>query len=160
MKQGVQKQVTMLILNTDTKEIFKGVRADGFKGNRGFFDRIDKYRLCMWRIPEFDLTYDFDNSTENEDKKRRGFRGSYLSVDRTWFRIEKTSYIRNPGNKEIIGALVTFGSVNDLLSRSGVSINTKIQIGGKENQQQSPHYLRFIVETRMEQFILIQKEKK
>lgn len=33
-------------------------------------------------------------------------------------------------NKEIIGAMLTFGSVNDLLSRSGVAINTKIQQGG------------------------------
>jgi len=33
-------------------------------------------------------------------------------------------------NKEIIGAILTFGSVNDLLSRSGVAINTQIPIAG------------------------------
>jgi len=83
MSQSVQKQITMLILNTKTKEVFKGVEADGFEGNRGFFDRIDKYRLCLWRIPEFDLTYDLDNSTENEEKKRKGFRVvSFLWIER------------------------------------------------------------------------------
>jgi hypothetical protein len=127
---GVQKQITLLLLNTTSKRVFKDLEADGFEGNRGFFDRIDKYRLALWRIPEFDLTYDLDNVTENEGKKRIGFRGSFLAVDRTWFRIEKTSYIRNPSNKEIIGAILTFGSVNDLLSRSGTMINTKIHQGG------------------------------
>lgn len=33
-------------------------------------------------------------------------------------------------NKEILGAVLTFSSVNDLLSRSGVNINTKIKLGG------------------------------
>ena len=44
--------------------------------------------------------------------------------------MDVTSYIRNPRNKEIIGMLVTFNSVNDLLSKSGVAINTKVQQGG------------------------------
>jgi|ERR1043166_7140416 hypothetical protein len=44
--------------------------------------------------------------------------------------MERRSYIRNPFNKEILGVLLTLGSVNDLLSRSGVNINTKIQQGG------------------------------
>jgi hypothetical protein len=35
---GTQKSLTMLILNTDSKEVFPTVEADGFKGNRGFFD--------------------------------------------------------------------------------------------------------------------------
>ena len=44
--------------------------------------------------------------------------------------MERRSYIRNPVNKEVLGVLLTLGSVNDLLSRSGVNINTKIQQGG------------------------------
>lgn len=35
-------------------------------------------------------------------------------------------------------AFVAFGSVNDLLSRSGVSINTKIQIGGPGEPSAEP----------------------
>jgi len=69
-RMGVQKQITVLMLNTSTKEVFKGLEADGFEGNRPFFDRIDKYRLYLWRIPEFDLTYDLDNTSENEEKQK------------------------------------------------------------------------------------------
>lgn len=60
---GIQKKINVLILNTDSEDIFPYVKADGFKGNRGFFDQIDKYRRVLWRIPEFDLTYDLENST-------------------------------------------------------------------------------------------------
>jgi len=88
--------------------VFPGIEAEGFIGNRSFFDRIDKYRLCLWQILEFDLTYDLDNNTDNEGKKIIGYRGSVLAVDRTYFRMEKTSYIRNPRNKEIIGMIFSF----------------------------------------------------
>jgi hypothetical protein len=44
---SIQKQVTVLILNTTSKEVFSGVTADGYIGNRPFFDRIDKYRLHL-----------------------------------------------------------------------------------------------------------------
>jgi len=44
---GTQKSLTMLILNTETKEVFPSVTADGFVGNRPFFDRIDKYRRVL-----------------------------------------------------------------------------------------------------------------
>ena len=127
---GIQKQLNMLILNTESKEVFTGITADGFIGNRPFFDRIDKYRRVLWRIPEYDLTYDLENMTENEERKRKGFRGSVLAVDRTWFYMEVSSYIRNPNNKQIIGLLATFKSLNDLLGKSGVAINSKVQQGG------------------------------
>jgi len=119
----------MLILNTSSKEVFSGVEADGFDGNIPFFDRIDKLSQIrvLWRIPEYDLTYDLDNATENEEKKRKGYRGSMLGVDRTWFRIEQSTYIRNPRNKQIMGMLITLSSINDLLERNGVAINAKIQ---------------------------------
>lgn len=67
---------------------------------------------------------------ENEVRKRKGFRGSFLSVDRTWFYLEVSSYIRSPLNKEVIGLVATFNSLNDLLGKSGVSINAKVQQGG------------------------------
>src|SRR5688572_3151246 len=127
---GMQKSLTMLILNTNTKEVFPTITAEGFESNRPFFDRIDKYRRVLYRIPEYDLTYDLENMTENEEKKRKGFRGSVLAVDRTWFYMEISSYIRNPSNKQIIGILATFKSLNDLLGKSGVAINTKVQQGG------------------------------
>lgn len=127
---GIQKSVTVLILNTTTKEVFPTVTADGFIGNRPFFDRIDKYRRVLWRIPEYDLTYDLENATENEERKRKGFRGSFLAVDRTWFYLNVSSYIRNPQNKQVIGLLATFNSLNDLIGKSGVAINAKIQQGG------------------------------
>lgn len=81
---GIQKQLTLLILNTTAKEVFKDVTADGFIGNRAFFDRIDKYCRVLWTIPEYDFTFDLDNNTENEGKKRKGYRGSMLAVDRTY----------------------------------------------------------------------------
>lgn len=89
---GVQKRLNLLILNTENKEVFPGVKAEGFIGDRAFFDDIDKYRRCVWQIPEYDLTYDLDNNTENEEKKRKGYRGSALGVDRTYFRIEKIEH--------------------------------------------------------------------
>lgn len=44
---GMQKTITVLILNTNTKEVFPTVTAGGFIGNRSFFDRIDKYRRVL-----------------------------------------------------------------------------------------------------------------
>lgn len=44
---GVQKSVTVLILNTNSKEVFPTVESEGFIGNRPFFDRIDKYRRVL-----------------------------------------------------------------------------------------------------------------
>jgi|tagenome__1003787_1003787.scaffolds.fasta_scaffold20878592_3 hypothetical protein len=60
--------------------------------------------------------------TENEGKKWKGYRVSVLAVDRTWFRITRRSYLRNPANKQVLGMLLTFSSVNDELSRSDVAI--------------------------------------
>ena len=48
-------------------------KREGFIGNRPFFDRIDKYRRVLWRLPEYDLTYDLENITENEERKSNGF---------------------------------------------------------------------------------------
>lgn len=84
----MQKSVQVLLLNTKEKAILKlangeSVTADGFEGNSEFFERIDQQSYNLWRIPEFDFTYDLDNITENEGKKRKGFRGSVLAVDRT-----------------------------------------------------------------------------
>jgi len=56
-----QKTINLLILNTDDDQVFYDVTADGFEGNRGFFDRIDDYSFNLFRVPEFDLTYDLDN---------------------------------------------------------------------------------------------------
>jgi hypothetical protein len=30
---GLQKRITLLVLNTDTKEVFSGAKAEGFIGN-------------------------------------------------------------------------------------------------------------------------------
>jgi len=60
-KVGLQKSLQVLLLNTNSKEILKGVTADGFEGNSLYFDAIDQYSYTLWRIPEYDLTYDFDN---------------------------------------------------------------------------------------------------
>jgi len=80
---SIYKKLIMVVPNTQSDEIFPGIKVDGFKGNQGFFDRIDRYRRVLWRIPEYDLTYDLDNSTNNEQRRNVGFRGSFLSVDRT-----------------------------------------------------------------------------
>jgi len=134
-KVGLQKQVQVLLLNTKEKHILKQangdlVTSDGFEGNSLFFDRIDQQSYNLWRIPEYDLTYDLDNQSENEGKKRKGYRGSMLGVDRIWWRITRRSYLRHPANKKVLGMLLTFSSINDELSRSGVTINTKVQQGG------------------------------
>jgi hypothetical protein len=89
----------------------------GSVGHRGALwasGKASSNSLRLWRLPEYDFTYDLDNNTENEERKRKGFRGSMLAVDRTWFRIEKRSYIRYPVTKEVLGLLITMGSVNDL----------------------------------------------
>lgn len=75
-----QKTINLLILNTDDDKVFYDVTADGFKGNRHFFDMIDDYSFNLFRVPEFDLTYDLDNISDNEDRKRKGYRGSMLGV--------------------------------------------------------------------------------
>lgn len=41
-----------------------------------------------------------------------------------------SSYIRSPINKQVIGLIATLNSLNDLLGKSGVAINSKIQQGG------------------------------
>ena len=78
-----------------------------------------------------------------------------LAVDRTWFYMEVSSYIRNPGNKEIIGMLATFNSVNDLLSKSGVAINTKIQQGGPGEPFAEPTLKDIKIQTRLGKEILL-----
>jgi hypothetical protein len=62
---STQKTLNLLMLNTVSDYVYAGVKADGFVGNRPFFDRIDEYSFHLWRIPEYDLTYDLDNITEN-----------------------------------------------------------------------------------------------
>lgn len=69
--------------------------------------------------------------------------------------MEVSSYIRNPKNKEIIGMLATFNSVNDLLGKSGVAINTKIQQGGPGEPFAEPTLKDIKIKTRLGKEILL-----
>jgi hypothetical protein len=44
--------------------------------------------------------------------------------------ISNANYLRNPANKEVIGMVLTLESTNNLLSRSGTTVNVKVQQGG------------------------------
>jgi hypothetical protein len=44
---SIDKNITVLILNTITDEVFPKIKAQGYIGNRPFFDNIDVYRRCL-----------------------------------------------------------------------------------------------------------------
>jgi hypothetical protein len=44
---SIYKKLIMVVPNTQSEEIFPGIKVDGFKGNQGFFDRIDRYRRVL-----------------------------------------------------------------------------------------------------------------
>jgi hypothetical protein len=44
--------------------------------------------------------------------------------------IKSSNYLRNPNSKEVIGMILNLESANNTLSRSGTTVNVKVQQGG------------------------------